>query len=641
MYLRNIYCFCLQKLFFLMISVSAIQCVGMDRSSNNTNNTNTAQSTPELVATFGRGSYNTEGEVNFPSGITVDSDGNVYVCNDVDAMITKFDGEGNFITRWWVKDCFNLEADNENNIYVASKLQHKIIKYDSNGVIIKEWGSYGNDDGEFNEPNDVAINNSLGLVYVADSRNLRIQVFDTDGTFKFKWGSEGSGDGQFTGPRGPLGIAVDQITGAVYVADSEALRIQKFDKDGNFLLKWGSAGKNEGEMRWPRDIEVDSQGHVYEADTDNERIQVFDPYGNLLMVIKGEPDTFTTRCFTHNSHLDCTALHNEVDGPLHPRAVAVDPVSGDIFVAATYAQRIDKFDSSGNFLKTWGWWEKGNGVFNRPSGMTIDNLNGYVYIVDTHNFLIQKFDTDGNFVTSWGHSGRVSTIFDGGDGSFDFPHAITVDNKGNIYVLRSDSYYEGDPELRRVQKFDKDGNFLLSWNYTDYIGQEDMEGIVYNPYSDTICVSNSPDHKVQCFYTNGTFLFEFGEPGSGNGQFYWPAKSAVDPVNGDMYVIDSGNSLIQKFTSNGNFITKWGRYGTSDGEFRIDSYSGIYVDNEGYVYIADSGNRRIQVFDSDGNFVLKWSGFNNPTGISVDSSGYVYVLDKWRQEVYKFAPVQK
>lgn len=627
----------------MILILIIIGCLKIEDTNTESKQSSIENNYPNIVLTFGRGSYNTEGEINFPSGITVDMDGYIYVCNDVNAMITKFDREGNVITRWKMKDCFNLEADSENNIYVASKLQHKIMKYSSDGVLIKEWGSFGSGDGQFNMPNDVAINRNLGLVYVADSRNLRIQVFDTNGEFKFKWGSKGSGDGEFTGPRGPLGIAVDQITGAVYVTDSEATRIQKFDKDGNFLLKWGEPGKEEGKIRWPRDVEVDSQGRVYEVDTDNERIQVFDPNGELIMVIKGVPETFAkdTGCVTHDSHVDCTAIHNKVDGPFHPRAIAVDYQTGDIYVAATYANRIDKFDSSGNFIKTWGWWEKDKGVFNKPSGMAIDVLNNYIYVTDTYNFLIQKFDTEGNFLTSWGYSGRVSNIFDGGDGSFDFPHAITIDRKGNVYIIKPDAYYGGDPELKRIQKFDKDGNFLMSWNYADYVNREDMEGIVYNPYNDSICVSNSGAHKVQCFDTEGNFLFEFGEPGTGDGQFYWPTKSAVNPLTGDIYVIDLGNSRIQKFTSNGSFLINWGQYGTGDGEFRLDSYSSIYVDNAGYVYVADSGNQRIQVFDSDGRFILKWGGFAKPSGIGVDSEGYIYVLDIWREKVYKFTPILK
>jgi DNA-binding beta-propeller fold protein YncE len=62
-------------------------------------------------------------------------------------------------------------------------------------------------------------------VYVSDSGNSRIQKFDKNGNFVTKWGSQGNGPGQF---RASDGIAIDSSTGKVYVVDSENHRIQVF-----------------------------------------------------------------------------------------------------------------------------------------------------------------------------------------------------------------------------------------------------------------------------------------------------------------------------------------------------------------------------------------------------------------------------
>ncbi len=595
---------------------------------------------PTFVSKFGRPSYNTNGELNFPSGIAIDNNGNVYV-SEVN-RISKFDGEGNFLTRWPAMGCEGIDTDNNNNVYVVSNsnTQQKVRKYDSNGTLIVEWGSYGNGNGQFNSPRDVAVNKNLGRIYVMDSGNYRVQIFDLDGNFLNKWGDSSL----FGGYLGPFGIAINQATGDVYVANTGQLKVQKFDLNGNFLLGWGTSGKNEGELRWPRGIDVDNNGNVYVADTDNERIQKFDSSGNFIMAVQGLPSISTPSCSPHLSHTDCTTLHNEIDGPFHPRAIAVDPRNGNIFATASYAQRIDKFDSLGSFLKTWGWWEKGNGVLNQPNGMAIDNLNGYIYIADTGNFLIQKFGINGTFITSWGYSARVYAKWTGGDGSFDFPSTLTTDNEGNVYILRSDSYYWGDPELRRMQKFDQNGNFLSSWNHPDF--HESMLGILYNPYSHYLYVANTPNNKIQYFTTDGQYISEFGGAGNTDGKFNSPTRIAVDHSNGNIYVVDVNNSRIQKFSSTGVFLTKWGQYGTADGEFKLGTYSGIYVDNNGYVYVVDPGNNRIQVFDSNGNFVLKWGksgggngSFISPQGVVIDSNGFIYVLDSSNTNIQKFTSI--
>jgi streptogramin lyase len=83
-----------------------------------------------------------------------------------------------------------------------------------------------------------------------------------------------------------------------------------------------------------------------------------------------------------------------------PFGIAVDSVN-NIYVADTFNHRIQKFDSSGNFIATWGSLGSANSQFNTPASVTVDNADN-IYVADTYNHRIQKFDSSGNFLTTWG-----------------------------------------------------------------------------------------------------------------------------------------------------------------------------------------------------------------------------------------------
>ena len=74
--------------------------------------------------------------------------------------------------------------------------------------------------------------------------------------------------------------------------------------------------------------------------------------------------------------------------------VAVDS-AGYVYVADTYNDRIQKFDSAGKFITKWGTKGNSTGQFHGPQGVAVDSA-GYVYVADTYNDRIQKFDRDFN-----------------------------------------------------------------------------------------------------------------------------------------------------------------------------------------------------------------------------------------------------
>lgn len=263
------------------------------------------------------------GELAFPTGVAVDSSGNVYVVDSGHHRIQKFDSNGNYLAKWGTPGSGNgqfstpygVAVDSSDNIYVTDRDNDRVQKFDSDGNFITKWGTTGNNNSEFNSPYGIAIDSSNN-VYVVDNGNSRIQKFDSNGGFQTEWGSPGSGDFQFSSP---LGIAVDSSNN-VYVADNLNLRVQKFNSTGTILLDtW-----NSGEFLFPFAVTVDGEDNVYVSEKiGNARVHKFDSSGTLLTTW-GSPGSGA----------------GQFNGP---NDVAVDS-DGNIYVVEESNHRVQKFE---------------------------------------------------------------------------------------------------------------------------------------------------------------------------------------------------------------------------------------------------------------------------------------------------------
>jgi tripartite motif-containing protein 71 len=115
--------------------------------------------------------------------------------------------------------------------------------------------------------------------------NQRVQKFDSQGNFILKFGNKdgrpSSELGKFDNPRH---VEVDKRLQYVYVADSKNNRIQKFDINGNFIKVIGEYGKKSGQFDLPTTIEIDSNGNFFVNERGNERVQKFDSNWNPVLM---------------------------------------------------------------------------------------------------------------------------------------------------------------------------------------------------------------------------------------------------------------------------------------------------------------------------------------------------------------------
>jgi sugar lactone lactonase YvrE len=278
----------------------------------------------------GDGSAATSAELDYPSGVAVDSAGNIYIADTGNNRIRKVDTSGNISTvagngtEGYSGDGVaatsaelyqprGVAVDSAGNIYIADTWNHRIRKVNTSGNISTVAGSgnagYSGEGSsatsmELYEPEGVAVD-SAGNIYIADTLNQRIRKVDVStgsiSTVAGNGNSNGSavtiivtdggivdivcggysGDGDaavFAELNSPLGVTVDSA-GNIYIADTTNDRIRKVDAStGNINTVAGNgtggysgdgSAATSAKLGYPWGVAVDSAGNIYISDSSN------------------------------------------------------------------------------------------------------------------------------------------------------------------------------------------------------------------------------------------------------------------------------------------------------------------------------------------------------------------------------------
>ena len=254
----------------------------------------------------------------------------------------------------------------------------------------------------------------------------------------------------------------------------------------------------------------------------------------------------------------------------YPTGVAIDPSTGDIFVADTYNHAIRMINiSSGNVSTFSGNGNPGlsNGPrstaqFNYPYGIAIDPSTGNIFVADTDNVIIRMINISSDNVTTFAGIPGSPGYLNGPSSlsQFNYPFGIAVNHfTGSVIVADTDNQV-----IRSID--------IASGNVSTLAGSMQNAG-----------------------HSDG--------PSTTMAQFFNPYAVAVDPSNGNVFVADTYNAIIRLINiSSNNVSTVAGiplASGFLNGEATLSQFNsptGLVVvsTNETIVYVADSDNQLIR-----------------------------------------------
>ncbi len=252
-------------------------------------------------------------------------------------------------------------------------------------------------------PSSVAYD-STGVLYIADTFNHRIRAVDLAGniTTVAGTGTPGSlGDGglaYYAQINKPWGLVFDSSDN-MYISCADSNTIRRIEKSSGIISIYAGTGtpgfNGDGvlaifaHLNSPRGLAVDEEDELYIADTDNQRIRRVDPISGVISTVAGSG-------LIGNSGDEGPALLASFN---YPQGVAVDDAD-NLYIADTNNHRIRVVDDDDGEIEAFA----GSGIagdlvnggdasvaqFKYPRGVAVDDVSGDVYVADTLNQRVRK-----------------------------------------------------------------------------------------------------------------------------------------------------------------------------------------------------------------------------------------------------------
>ncbi len=532
-----------------------------------------------------------------------------------------------------------VAVDPHGDIWVANQWggTPSLEKFTAAGERVATYGTWGEGKGNFEEPTGIAINQSTGNVYVADGDLDTVQELNEKGEYVKTIGSKGTGAGDLDEP---VAVALDS-SGGIWVADYQAQRIAEFKESGTFVkaFGWGVLNGEEKLEVCTTSCQVGKVGSGNGEFSDPSGIAISGGAVYVADLNNGRVEEFSTS----GEYIAKFGTNGSGAGELQqPHGIGVDS-SGNLYVADSANNRVEEFTAAGTYIGTFGSEGTGSGRFKEPADVAL-NAAGELFVSDGANNRMQK----------WTRTAIPEAVLGAGD--FSHPDGEALDSHGNLWV--TDQWAGGTPS---VEKFASSGERTATYGeHGEGKGKfEEPTGIAINQSTGNVYVADGDLDTVQELNEKGEYVKTIGSKGTGAGDLDEPVAVALDS-SGDIWVADYQAQRIAEFKESGTFVKAFG-WGVLNGEEKLEvcttscqagkvgSGNGEFSDPSGLafsggkLYVADQNNGRIEEFSTSGEYVTKFATtgggpgqLSNPHGIGVSSSGNLFVADASNDRVAEF-----
>ena len=208
-----------------------------------------------------------------------------------------------------------------------------------------------------------------------------------------------------------------------------------------------------------------------------------------------------------------------------------------------------------------------------------------------------------------------------------YPWGVAVNEQDEIAV--------SDTGNHKIHLFKSDGTHIRSFG-----GKGAQQGQLNSPcgtvyHGDNIIVAEQVNHRVQVLSRQGEYLRHFGREVSLDHQLDSPTGLSIDS-DCNIIVPDKLNKLIKIFSTDGQFLNKLGTEGSFTEPFHC-------IQHDNYLIVSDNGDHSVKILDRKGNFLYKFGKqgnadgeYNKPFCLSVDKAGHLLVCDSENHRIQVF-----